>query len=366
LKRPLLLPLIPLYAAGLALRELRLTRGWEPIRRLRHPVISIGNLSTGGSGKTPLAIALTRLLSRGGFHVDVLSRGYGRTSREPARVQPEGTAEQFGDEPLLIARETGVPVYVAAERYDAGFLAETNFKIAREHSSYVSGHDSGNPRSGSRARDSEKYPGASAPELSCFVHILDDGFQHRQLHRDIDILLVNREDWHDRLLPAGNLRESLNAARRATALAIPSDNPAFEAELRDWGWAGPIWHVRRHMEIPQISGPVVAFCGIARPGQFFAGLKAAGIPVASEIVFADHHRYSSRDMERVSSSARSAGAAAVVTTEKDRIRLEKLISAMPASVPLENVRLTVSIENESQVRDWLSERLAPARASLPL
>ena len=333
MKRPLLLPLVPLYAAGLALRELRLTRGWEPIRRLRCPVISIGNLSTGGSGKTPLAIALTRLLSRRGFHVDVLSRGYGRTSREPARVQPEGTAEQFGDEPLLIARETGVPVYVAAERYDAGLLAESN-----------------SSRDGNATQ----------------VHILDDGFQHRQLSRDIDILLVNRQDWHDRLLPAGNLRESLNAARRATALAIPSDNPAFEAELRDWGWAGPIWHVRRHMEIPQISGPVVAFCGIARPDQFFAGLKAAGIPVASEIAFADHHRYSAPDFERVTSAAQQAGAAALITTEKDRIRLEKLISAMPVSVPLETVRLTVSIENESHVCNWLSERLTPHPASLPL
>ncbi len=162
MKRPLLLPLVPLYAAGLELRELRLSRGWESIRRLVHPVISIGNLSTGGSGKTPLTIALARLLSARGFQVDVLSRGYGRQSREPMRVKPDGTAEEFGDEPLLIAREAGVPVYVAAERYAAGFLAESNASSA-----------TGSPR----------------------IHILDDGFQHRQLHRDIDILLVNREDW---------------------------------------------------------------------------------------------------------------------------------------------------------------------------
>ena len=132
MKRPLLLPLVPLYAAGLALRELRLSRGWEPIRRLRFPVISIGNLSTGGSGKTPLTITLARLLSARGFHVDVLSRGYGRSSREPARVLPDGTAEQYGDEPLLIAREAGVPVYVAAERYDAGLLAESNYIPRRD------------------------------------------------------------------------------------------------------------------------------------------------------------------------------------------------------------------------------------------
>jgi tetraacyldisaccharide 4'-kinase len=273
------------------------------------------------------------MLSARGFHIDVLSRGYGRTSREPTRVQREGTPEQYGDEPLLIAREAGVPVYVAAKRYDAGKLAETD-----------SDQDERQPQ----------------------VHILDDGFQHRQLSRDIDILLVNREDWHDRLLPAGNLRESLNASRRASALAIPSDNPAFEAELRDWGWTGPIWLLRRHMETPQISGPVVAFCGIARPEQFFAGLRSAGISVASEVAFADHHRYSVPDFERVTAAAQRAGSTALITTEKDRIRLEKLISTMPSSIPLETVRLTVSIEAESQVCDWLSERLTPHPASLPL
>src|SRR5579863_1078577 len=263
MKRPLLLPLVPLYAAGLALRDLRLTRGWEPIRRLRYPIISIGNLSTGGSGKTPLAIALARLLSACGFRVDVLSRGYGRKDTAPTRVRPDGTAEQYGDEPLLIARETGLPVYVAAERYDAGRLAESN---------------------------------ASPDDGSLHVHVLDDGFQHRQLHRDIDILLVDCEDWHDQLLPAGNLRETSNATRRASALAIPADDSAFETEPRDWGWTGPIWRVRRRMEIPQVTGPVVAFCGIARPEQFFAGLKAAGVEIADRLAFRDHFSYRAADL----------------------------------------------------------------------
>jgi tetraacyldisaccharide 4'-kinase len=324
MKRPMMLPLVPLYAAGLALRELRLTRGWEPIRRLRNPVISIGNLSTGGSGKTPLAISLASLLSARGFDVDLLSRGYGRRNRKPARVQPEGTAEEFGDEPLLIARETGVPVYVAAERYDAGQLAENDTK-------------QNDPR----------------PQ----VHILDDGFQHRQLHRDIDILLVNHEDWHDHLLPAGNLRETLNAARRASALAIPSDNPAFESELRAWGWTGPIWRLPRRMEIPQVTGPVVAFCGIARPAQFFAGLEAAGVTLASRVPFADHHRYTPREVERLIATARSLAATAFITTEKDEVRLAGLASKFPSSHPLKTARLTLSIEDESQVSDWLAGRL---------
>lgn len=368
MKRPLLLPIVPLYAAGLALRELRLTRGWEPIRRLRYPVISIGNLSTGGSGKTPLAITLARMLSARGFHVDVLSRGYGRNSREPARVLPDGTAEQYGDEPLLIAREAGVPVYVAAERYDAGKLAETDYETSRKSSSYASGHDSGNPVSGSRAEDSLEKVGALAPEPPYPIHILDDGFQHRQLSRDIDILLVNREDWHDRLLPAGNLRETLNAVRRAGALAIPSDDPAFEAELRDWGWTGPIWRLRRHMEIPQVSGPVVAFCGIARPDQFFAGLETAGIEIADRIAFRDHFSYRSADLNDLIDSATLPGrvVSALITTEKDLIRLGSLAATFPHDLPLFVAHLTVSIDNESQVCDWLFERLVPHPASLPL
>src|ERR1700752_4234048 len=185
MKRPWLAPLVPVYAAGAALRDLRIRNGWEPVRRLRWPVVSVGNLSTGGAGKTPLAIALARLLTSRGFHVDVLSRGYGRTSREAARVSPDGTAAEFGDEPLLIARETGVPVYVALQRYQAGLLAEAEADAAS-------------------AAGEQNIGQSESPS----AHLLDDGFQHRQLHRDVDILLMNRADWHDSLLPAGNLREA--------------------------------------------------------------------------------------------------------------------------------------------------------------
>src|SRR5579863_72825 len=126
MRRPWLAPAMPFYAAGLAWRNLRLRRGWETVRHLRRAVISVGGLSAGGSGKTPLVIALGKALAARGVGVDILSRGYGRRGGEPARVDPSGTAEEFGDEPLLIARETGVPVYVAPERYDAGVLAETD------------------------------------------------------------------------------------------------------------------------------------------------------------------------------------------------------------------------------------------------
>ena len=324
MKRPALLPLVPLYRAGLAWRELR---GWGPIRRLRHPVISIGNLSTGGSGKTPLTIALARLLSARGFAVDVLSRGYGGNASEPVRVQPDGSAAQYGDEPVLIAQEAGVPVYVAAERYDAGLMAEADLK------------------------QDDRRPSQ--------VHILDDGFQHRQLHRDIDVLLVSREDWRDQLLPAGNLRETRSAARRASAIAIPAEDPAFEAELRDWGWTGPIWRLRRHMEIPPVTGPVVAFCGIARPEQFFAGLEGAGVAIADRVAFRDHFRYRQADLNDLVDAATVSGrgVSALITTEKDLIRLSPLASTLPDHLRLLTARLAIDVEEESQVLDWLEDRL---------
>lgn len=329
MKRPLLLPLVPLYAAGLALREMRLERGWEQVRHLRHPVISIGNLSTGGSGKTPLVIALARLLAARGFRVDLLSRGYGRRSPAPLSVDPNGSAEQFGDEPLLIARETGLPVFVAAERYDAGQLAESH------------GRTDERPR----------------------VHILDDGFQHRQLARNVDVLLVNREDWHDALLPAGNLREPKQAARRATVLAVPAEDEGFEPELHSWGWTGPLWRLRRRMELPPVDGPIAAFCGIARPEQFFAGLESAGLQLVVKKAFRDHYDYTEQVVDWLAQQARSAGATALITTEKDAVRMGKLPSRVPASLPLKSARLNLVIEDELSVMAWLEERLASVQSA---
>jgi tetraacyldisaccharide 4'-kinase len=325
--RKLLLPLVPLYRLALGMRELRLKRGFEPTRRLRWPVISIGNLSTGGSGKTPLTIALAKLLIGRGFHVDVLSRGYGRKGRQPARVRPDGTAEEFGDEPLLIAEETGVPVYVARQRYEAGLLAEADAAASAQNDHRLA------------------------------VHLLDDGFQHRQLVRDVDILLLNRHDWLDGLLPAGNLREPLKAALRAAVIAIPAEDPEFEAELRAWGWQGQVWSLWRHMEVPAISGSALAFCGIAHPDQFFAGLEASGLHIAAKRAFHDHHRYKGRDLDQLMAAARSTETTALITTEKDQVRLGRLGSSLPEFMPLLTARLTIKIEDESTVMEWLAGHL---------
>jgi tetraacyldisaccharide 4'-kinase len=324
--RPLLWPLVPFYRLGLALRELQLRSGLKPVRRLRWPVVSVGNLSTGGSGKTPLTIALARALTARGLHVDVLSRGYGRKSALPARVDPDGAVSEFGDEPLLIAREAQVPVYVASGRYEAGVLAEAN--AAREQGS-----------KGARERVG--------------VHLLDDGFQHRELARDLDILLLSLSDLNDHLLPAGNLREALHAAERAQVIAIQVDESEVEAQLESIGWKGTVWRLRRQMDIPPIDSPVAAFCGIARPDQFFEGLESSGVKLAVRAAFPDHHRYTARDLGRLASQARGTGATALLTTEKDRMRL----GGLAVRLPIQTVKLRIEINDEDAAVDWLMDRI---------
>ena len=325
--RRLLLPVTPLYRLGLALREWRLQAGLETVRRLQWPVVSVGSLSAGGAGKTPMAIALANGLAARGVAVDVLSRGYGRQSSGAVRVRIDGTAEEFGDEPLLIARATGAPVYVAAQRFRAGQLAEADVRT---------------------------IPASAAGR----VHLLDDGFQHRQLHRDVDILLLSREDWRDRLLPAGNLREGQRAAERASVVAIPSDDAEFEQELRAWGWRGPVWRVRRTMDVPEAAAPAAAFCGIARPEQFFAGLEAAGVKLAARMAFGDHHCFTEGDLREVVASARRAGAATLITTQKDRVRMGAMAELVTRELLLRTADVRVEIEERAV--DWLVQQLPGA------
>jgi tetraacyldisaccharide 4'-kinase len=309
-----MMPLVPVYAAGWALRAAGFLLGAEPLRRLAWPVVSVGNLSAGGTGKTPFTIALAKLLVDEGMHVDVLSRGYGRRSSGAVRVNAAGTAEEFGDEPLLIARDAGVPVFVGRRRYEAGLLAERDGAV--------------------RA-----------------VHLLDDGFQHRQLARDVDIVLVNSEDLADRLLPAGNLREPLPALRRATVFAVPVGDDAAVGRLLGLGMTQPVWRFRREMTVPEVDGPVVAFCGIARPEQFFKGIERSGVAIAARRAFRDHHRFGEDDVRMLNSLAKKTGAVALVTTTKDRIRLSSLEAGFEA--PMLTVELRVMLEDEAGVVAWL-------------
>jgi tetraacyldisaccharide 4'-kinase len=302
-------PLVPLYRAAIAAKNSAYTRGWISPKRLGWPVVSIGNLSVGGAGKTPLTIRLAQLLTAQGMHADVLSRGYGRSSTEVARVDPAGSAEQFGDEPLLIANNAGVPVYVGASRYTAGLLAE------REWSS----------------------PG---------IHLLDDGFQHRKLARDADVVVVHPSDFAQGLLPAGRLREPLSALHRASFLVLRAEDAALERELRNRGMEAPIWIQHRRLVVEDRE-PAIAFCGIARPDDFFAALKANGVELLATRCFRDHHCYTDADIEGVLKLAQMHSARACVTTEKDAVRLLPAQRARLASaLHLQTPRLEVSLEDE--------------------
>lgn len=281
-------------------------------RKLTWPVISVGNISAGGSGKTPFVIALGEVLAQRGIWVDVLSRGYRRNSRGVLMVQVDGSAQQFGDEPLMIARNLRCPVFVGEDRHSAGVEAE------------------------------QQYRGASSNP----VHLLDDGFQHRQLHRDFDIVMLNQEDLADKLLPAGRLREPLRALQRADAVVVSESFPADRLPTGDW----QLWRMRQSMELPSISEPVIAFCGIARPQRFFSALREGGLDVREEISFRDHHRYSDIDIERFMRLRLRHSNARLVTTEKDAVNLGlHLASLNPIVVP---VRLEL-VDTESAIKNLL-------------
>ncbi|HEY6447218.1 MAG TPA: tetraacyldisaccharide 4'-kinase [Acidobacteriaceae bacterium] len=305
-----LLPLVPLYAAAVGAKDLAYARRWAKPQWLRGPVISVGNVSVGGSGKTPLTIRLAELLREREIAVDVLSRGYGRDGRRVEGVDAGGSAEEFGDEPLLIARSAGVPVYVGASRYAAGVLAESESPVTR-------------------------------------VHLLDDGFQHRRLARDVDIVVLHRSDFGERLLPAGRLREPLPSLSRAQILVLREEDRDLEPELRRRGLCQPVWFVERRLEVPTVRR-VVAFCAIARPEEFFAALRQHGVEVAAQRSWRDHHRFRTAEIDELMAMQRERAAEGFLTTEKDLVRLsteqrEKLARVAPVLA----ARLLVRVGGEA-------------------
>ncbi len=293
-------PLSAIFGAGVAVRNALYDRRVFQVKKLARPVVSIGNISVGGSGKTPFVIALGQLLADRGIAFDVLSRGYGRSSNEIAVVDPDGSPVQFGDEPLLIARRLQAPVIVGADRYQAGLLAEEKF--------------------------------------SSKLHLLDDGFQHRRLHRDFDIVLLPAEDQEGSLLPTGRLREPISALSRADAIVLfDSQEQSFRAKTA--------WHARRKVELPAAAGRTIAFSGIARPGQFIDGLKSQELEIAGTVTFRDHHSYQQSDINRMLALKKQTNANSFITTEKDLINLGRLSSYLS---PLLTAQLRIELESPLQ------------------
>ncbi len=309
-------PLSAIYGGVVAARNALYDHGVLRARRLQGPVVSVGNLSAGGSGKTPFVMLLGELLKARGVKFDVLSRGYGRKSKGVRLVDPAGLPREFGDEPLLIARKLQVPVVVGEDRYEAGRFAESKFGIQ--------------------------------------LHLLDDGFQHRALARDFDIVLVTPQDAKDQLLPSGGLREPLSSLRRADAVVLTSgalaDSFPVDGKL--------VWRVRRGILPQNVPPRPVVFCGIARPQNFVLQLKTANIEPVAEAFYRDHHAYSEQDVRELLALKQRSEAGGFVTTEKDAVNLGGYLSSL---APLAVVPVKMELSDAANAVDTMLQKIEERR-----
>ena len=307
-----------IYGTVIYVRNALYDSGVYKSHELQGPVVSIGNLSVGGSGKTPFTILLGELLKAKQIKFDVLSRGYCRDTSDVLLVDPAGSPQQFGDEPLLIARKLQVQVIVGKSRYQAGVFAEQKF----------------------------------GPQL----HILDDGFQHRSLARDFDIVLVSSNDLKDRFLPIGRLREPLSSLKRASALATSDDLVVQSPSQSDKS----IWKINRGIAIDAPPSRPIVFCGIARPALFLSQVHGAGIEISGEMIFRDHHRYTQRDIESLQKLRLQERADGFITTEKDAINLGDQLRALePATI----AKVTMELENPANAIDAMLRIISMRSAS---
>ena len=307
--RFVLTPLAWAYRGGLAVRELAYRRGWLARGRLPCPVVSLGNLTVGGTGKTPAVEMVARWLTDEGRRVVIVSRGYGRRPGAPVELVSDGgaprlPAERAGDEPLLLARRLpGVAVVVGADRLRAGQWAVANLR----------------------------------PD----VVLLDDGFQQRRLVKDVEIVCLDaRAPWGPGgLFPRGTLREPRSALTRADLIIVTRADArrnlaGLFGEIRHHGGSAPCLAAdyavegledlasgALHLASALAGRGVLAFAGIAAPERLSETLTAHGANVRDVVAFPDHHAYRPSDLDAVRRRARAMGASLLVTTEKDAVRL---------------------------------------------
>ncbi|MEE4607976.1 MAG: tetraacyldisaccharide 4'-kinase [Desulfobacteraceae bacterium] len=313
--RTILAGLGAVYGGAMALRADLYRGGWLARRRLPCKVVSVGNLTLGGTGKTPLTMELARRIQAMGWRVAVVSRGYRGRAEDCGAVVSDGrrlllSAAEAGDEPYLIARRLdGVPVVVGKDRWAAGMIAVERF--------------------------------------SSQVVVLDDGFQHLRLARDLDLLLVDARApmGNGLVFPGGRLREPPRAARRCHAVVRVSRGEKRGDEARTINGMAD----RPHFRLALKAYPVevrfgetgdppgtpaaaylagrrcVVFSGIADNARFFEDVGRLGGAVVASFGFRDHHPYRRSDLRRVLDAARQAGAPCLVTTAKDAVRLEAFV-----------------------------------------
>ena len=315
--------------------------------RLPVPVISVGNLTAGGTGKTPLVEYLARYCLGRGWRPAVVSRGYRRSSHGVVVIS-DGTnimagVAEGGDEPLQIAASVpGTVVVVGERRSEAGTVA--------------------------------------VRRLGAEIVLLDDGFQHRALARDLDIVVLRAEEdpAGERLLPAGLRREPMSALGRAgfvlrSRRGAAVDRPPAVANVNRW-FQGPLGiseHVPAGCLDPEgnavepgsLTGTgVFAFCGIAGPEAFMATVARAGMRLVGDMRFPDHHVYRAEELEQIAGRASAAGAQAVVTTEKDFARLAGVVRSITATLPLLRLQIRLRfIEGEEAIHSLVERCMAVRR-----
>lgn len=307
--RPLLAALARVYSIGVGLRNRAYDSGALNPVRAPLKVVSVGNLTAGGSGKTPFVELVARKLAP--RKIGILSRGYGGKSGEPAHVVSDGSSLSdpppvSADEPYMLARTLqGVPVVCAPDRERGALFMAEKFDLS--------------------------------------AIILDDGFQRRSLFRDLDILLIDAgfSSGSARLIPLGLFREPVAGASRADIIVITNAQNAGRDRIEDLkkeihavaGADKPIitagGRVTGFFDIDGLragapTGPAFVFCGIANPGGFEESLKAIGVTTAGRMVFPDHHQYSNDDIARIFREAEKSEAGTIITTQKDAVRLLSL------------------------------------------
>jgi 3-deoxy-D-manno-octulosonic-acid transferase len=311
-------------------------------RRLTAPVVSVGNITVGGTGKTPMVLHLTRRLKDAGWHPGILTRGYGRHSPHSHQAVAAGAhlpVSQSGDEPQLFLRAGVAPVGIGADRWRVGQLLEHEFGVD--------------------------------------VVVLDDGFQHARLDRQLDIVLVDALDpfGGGYPLPLGRLREPLAGLSRADIFVVTRSESgrvaqAAEQFLRRYNSRAPVFHARAQPEawVSAANGETVAidalpysrvaaFCGLGNPEYFWHTLAALGLHAAARIEFEDHHAYSPRELRYMGRQFRDDGVEAVITTEKDLVNLCEDPGHLFAPLPLYWLRIGVQIDREEEFLDAIFQRL---------
>ena len=328
------------YGLGAGLRRSLYARGWLRMSQLPAPVVSVGNLTVGGTGKTPVVACLARLLQDRGKRVAILSRGYGGQSRNVACISDGQNIykkpPEVGEEPYWLARTLpGVAVYTGACRYAAGLAAWQEFK----------------------------------PDL----FLLDDGFQHFQLHRDLDLVLLDAASpfGNGYLLPRGPLREPLTALAAAQILILtrfePSRHQAQLAAIRAAFPDKPVLTAtitpvsvtaypggRAEALAAMRHRALMAFAGLARPEVFTATLQELGVDLKGFRTFPDHHAYSPAELDRLAAAARALGAEALVTTGKDWARLGE---RWDRDLPLWVLEVEARLEDAEPVLELLDRSL---------